>query len=169
MFELKPLSREAIPAALAKAERYRLLNESTMAESICEDILAAEADNQPAIVMLILALSDQFRDPGVTTHTTRARALLPRLTDEYDRLYYAGIISERRARAHLARGGPGVGSVAHGWFSEAMGLFERAIAVRPAGNDDAVLRWNACARTLERHPEVRPRTEQATAGVESEW
>jgi len=27
MFELKPLSKEAIPAALEKAERYRLLNE----------------------------------------------------------------------------------------------------------------------------------------------
>ena len=117
MFELKPLSREAIPAALAKAERYRLLNESAMAESICEDILAADPGNQQAIVMLILALSDQFRDPGVTAHTTRARALLPRLTDEYD----------------------------------------------------PVLRWNACARTLERHPEVRPRTEQASAVVESEW
>jgi hypothetical protein len=26
MYELKPLSTEAIPAALAKAERYRLLN-----------------------------------------------------------------------------------------------------------------------------------------------
>src|SRR5262249_44904206 len=150
MFELKPLSREAIPAALAKAERYRLLNESAMAESICEDILAADADNQQAIVMLILALSDQFRDPGVTAHTTRARGLLPGLRDEDARLCSAGITAGRGARAPVARGGRGVGAVAQGWFSEAMGLFERAIAVRPAGNDDAVLRWNACARTLER-------------------
>ncbi len=28
MFELKPLSRDAIAGALAKAERYRLLNEA---------------------------------------------------------------------------------------------------------------------------------------------
>ena len=35
MFELKPLSREAIPRALEKAERYRLLNEPAEAESIC--------------------------------------------------------------------------------------------------------------------------------------
>ena len=28
MFELKPISRAAIPAALEKAERYRLLNEA---------------------------------------------------------------------------------------------------------------------------------------------
>jgi hypothetical protein len=169
MYELKPLSREAIPAALAKAERYRLLNESEMAESICEDILGADADNQQALVTMILALSDQFRAPGVSVHTARARALLPRLKDEYDRLYYAGIISERRARAHLAHGGPGVGPVAHHWFSDAMRLFERSIAIRPPGNDDAVLRWNACARTLERHPEVRPRAEEPSAVVESEW
>jgi len=169
MYELKPLSREAIPAALAKAERYRLLNESAMAESICEDVLGADPGNQQALVTLILALSDQFRDPGVSAHTARARALLPGLRDEYDRLYYAGIISERRARAQLAHGGPGMGSVAHHWFSEAMQLFERAIAVRPPGNDDAVLRWNACARTLERHPELRPRADEPAAAVESEW
>src|SRR5262249_62086972 len=104
----------------------------------------AAADTQEPHGRRILARSDQFRDPGVTAHTPRARALLPLLTDEYDRLYYGGIISERRARAHLVRGGPGVGSVAHGWFSEAMGLFERASALRPAGNDASLLRWSAC-------------------------
>ena len=46
MFELKPLSREAFPAALEKAERYRLLNEPLEAESICRDILAVDPDNQ---------------------------------------------------------------------------------------------------------------------------
>ena len=48
MFQLKPLSPSAIPAALAKAERYRLLNEPEQAESICEDILAAQPDNRAA-------------------------------------------------------------------------------------------------------------------------
>ena len=37
MFDLKPLSKDAIPAALSKAERYRLLNEPWQAESICRD------------------------------------------------------------------------------------------------------------------------------------
>ena len=60
MFELKPLSKDAIPKALEKADRYRLLNEPAEAESICLDILAAEPDNQRALVMLILALTDQF-------------------------------------------------------------------------------------------------------------
>ena len=34
------------------------------------------------------------------------------------------------------------------WLREAMTWFERAETIRPSGNDDAVLRWNACARLL---------------------
>src|SRR5262249_26878323 len=105
MHELKPLSVEAIPAALAKAERYRLLNESEMAESICEDVLGGAPDPQRAPVMLVPATPDQF-GRGAGVRVARARALLPRLHDEYERLYYDGIISERCARAHLAHGGP---------------------------------------------------------------
>ena len=52
MFDLKPLSKDAIPAALAKAERYRLLNESEMAQSICEDVLATEPENRQAVVTM---------------------------------------------------------------------------------------------------------------------
>ena len=37
MPELKQLHKEAIPSALEKAERYRLLNEPGEAESICHD------------------------------------------------------------------------------------------------------------------------------------
>ena len=62
MFELKRLSRDAIPAALERAERYRLLNEPIDAESICEDVLAVEPDNQDAQVMLLLSLTDQFSE-----------------------------------------------------------------------------------------------------------
>src|SRR5262249_52867277 len=105
MHELKPLSAEAIPAALAKAERYRLLNESEMAESICEDVLGTALDDQRALITLILAITDQFHH-GAGARVARARALLPRLHDEYERLYYDGIIAERCARAALAHGGP---------------------------------------------------------------
>ena len=168
MHELKPLSAEAIPAALAKAERYRLLNESAMAESICEDVLGADHDHQQALVMLILAITDQFGH-GVGAHVARARALLPRLHDEYERLYYDGLISERCARAHLRNGGPSGDALAAGWFAKALALFERSMALRPAANDDAVLRWNACARTLNRHPELEPRPEEPRAAVEAEW
>jgi hypothetical protein len=36
-----------------------------------------------------------------------------------------------------------------------MSYFERAEAIRPPHNDDAVLRWNACARLLARLPQVQ--------------
>jgi len=53
MFEPKPISKDAVPAALAKAERYRFLNEPGEAESICLDVLQIEPDNQDAIVALV--------------------------------------------------------------------------------------------------------------------
>ena len=60
MPELKPLSRDAVDAALSKAERYRLLNEPHEAESICLDVLEIDPDNQPAHITLLLSLTDQF-------------------------------------------------------------------------------------------------------------
>jgi hypothetical protein len=77
--------------------------------------------------------------------------LLDRLRSEYERLYYAGIIRERRGLARLSRGGPGSNRSASVWIQEAMAFYERAEAIRPQGNDDAILRWNTCARVSLRH------------------
>jgi len=150
MRELKPLSAGAIDAALAKAERYRLLNEPGEAESICLDILAIDPANHAAQVMLLLALTDQFGE--VAGSHARAREVLTNLQSAYDRAYYAGIIAERRAKAQIARGSS-VG--AYDWLEEAMAYFEEADRLRHPGNDDARLRWNACARFLDRHPHLR--------------
>ena len=152
MIDLKPLSTTAIPAALAKAERYRLLNEPDQAESICLDILAVDPDNHDALVMLLLALTDQFDDAEASSRAARAVGEVAlRLRDEYQRSYYAGIICERRGRSHLRLGG--FASAAVEWLREAMSYYERAERLRPSGNDDAVLRWNACARMLMTLPE----------------
>jgi hypothetical protein len=153
MFELKPLSKAAVPAALEKAERYRLLNEPSEAVSICEDILAIEPGHQDALVTLLLALTDQLLD----AHAVASKALqvARALSDEYDRYYYEGIIAERTAKAHLRRGGMSPEGV-YEWLADAMECYERAEALRPAGNDDAILRWNACARLLKEHPNLRP-------------
>ena len=159
MLELKRLSKEAIPAALARVERYRLLNEPEQAESICLDVLATEADNQAALIALILSLTDQF-DGGTSVRVSEARELLPRLKSEYDRVYYGGIISERRARSLLLQGGLGVGFIAYQWFREAMTWYEKAESLRAPGNDDALLRWNTCARFLNRHPHLAPLPEE---------
>ena len=156
MFEPKPISRDGIPAALAKAERYRLLNEPGEAESICLDVLQIEPDNQDAIVALLLSLTDQFPHEAGTCANLAARAdgLLDRLSDRYEREYYKGIIRERRAKAALQRDSFHSSASAVGWLHDAMECFERAEALKPAHNDDAVLRWNACARMLQRLPQV---------------
>ena len=154
MFELKPLTADAIPRALEKAERYRLLNEPGEAESICEDILRLDPDNQEALVALLLALTEQF-DDGIGGHLGAARGVLARLTGDYERQYYAGLIAERHGKAQLRVGGPGAGAMGHECIHEAMAHYEKAEALRPAGNDDALLRWNACARLLMRdHADV---------------
>jgi hypothetical protein len=59
-FDLKPISREGVPAALRKAERYRLINDPSSAESICRDVLTVDPGNQQALVTLLLAITDQF-------------------------------------------------------------------------------------------------------------
>ena len=64
-FEMKPLHPESIEKSLGKAHRYRLLNEPLHAESICLDVLAIEPENQQAINILLLALTDQFEKRGV--------------------------------------------------------------------------------------------------------
>ena len=112
MFELKQLSAEAIPAALEKALRYRLLNEPAEAESICHDVLRIDPENQQALVNLLLALTDRFGQ-GYAVGVTQAQEILSHLHDAYERAYYAGIICERRAKAHLSQGHPGSGQTPH--------------------------------------------------------
>src|SRR5215510_11932563 len=97
MPELKRLHKDVIPAALEKAERYRLLNELGEAESIFLDILAVDPDNQRAIITLLLALTDRF-DKSYGVSETQTKELLARMRSEYDRAYYSGIVAERRAK-----------------------------------------------------------------------
>ena len=155
MADFKLISRDAVPLALEKAERYRLLNEPSQAESICLDVLAVDPENQRVLVLLILALTDQLQT-GSTDCIQKAEALVPRLNGEYERSYYSGIIFERRGYARASHGGPGSETVAYGWVRRAMDFFEQAERLRAPGNDDALLRWNSCLRLCERyqlHPE----------------
>jgi hypothetical protein len=156
MFELKPLSKSAVPAALAKAERYRLLNQPMQAASICEDILAVDPHQYDALRTLVLSLTEQFAGPDTGPILMQAKGLVERLPGEYERAYYSGLICERRALALLSSSTPGSGFLAHDWIKDAMHWFERAEVLRPPDNDDAILRWNACARLLMRNPHLQP-------------
>lgn len=156
MFDIKPLSKESIPAALEKAMRYRLLNEPGDAESICHDVLRIDSENQQALVTLLLAMTDRFAR-GYAIGDTQIREVLARIRDEYERTYYSGIVCERRAKAQLHQGSPGSKFAAYEWLREAMEWFEKAETIRPHGNDDAILRWNTCARMImNNHLSPRP-------------
>ena len=128
--------------------------------------VALDPANQAALTSLILAISDQL-DTELTEGVTRARELLPRITDEYERAYLSGIICERRGKAQLHRGALGSAEVAADWFREAMTWYAKAEGLRPAGNDESILRWNTCVRLLGRHePTGRfdPREYEPTIG-----
>jgi hypothetical protein len=152
---LKPISRAAIPAALDKAHRYRLLNQPLQAESICLDVLAVDERNAEAVMTLFLALTDQF-PRHLQPAFERASRLLPLFPDEYSRIYHEGILCERRGKAHFRSGNPMAGAMAFEWLHKAMALYERAEKLRPAGDDDPVLRWNSCARMLNDNERIQP-------------
>jgi hypothetical protein len=155
MHPLKPIAKTAIPAALDKAERYRLLNEPGGAESICLDVLAIDPDQQDALATLLLAITDQF-DEDTAANVRRARELLPRLRDVYKRAYYTGVIGERHAKALLQRGVLRSGEAAYELLRDAMRSYEEAEKNRPAGDDEAILRWNTCVRLLAANQQLRP-------------
>jgi hypothetical protein len=152
-FALKNISTEGIPEALLKVERYRLLHEPSLAESICLDILAIIPDHQQALISLLLARTDQFQS---TVNAKAAQEVLARIKGEYEQAYYAGIIWERLGHARIRQGGPGGAAAAYHALREAMNRYEKAINFAPAGNDDAILRWNTCARMIMQNPDIRP-------------
>jgi len=165
MFVLKTISADAIPEALAKAERYRLLNEPGEAESICQDVLCVDAENQQALITLLLAVTDQFAD---RIDGGKAMDVAMKLQGEYERAYYRGIICERQGKAYFGRGQYGAGAITYNYLSQAMQWYEKAETLRPPNNDDTLLRWNTCARFLTDHPTVQPEPQMRAEPILSE-
>ena len=147
-FQIKPISADSVAEAFRKAEQYRVLNVPEQAESICLDILLAQPENPRAQVLLILSLTDQFSSPRGAGRVREARELVAKLVSEYERAYYSGVVCEREAKAYVGRGMSSV--FAYDGYRDAMEWYEKAAACRPAGNDDSILRWNSCVRTIER-------------------
>lgn len=166
-YKLKAIQKDAIRSALDKAVWYRALNEPLEAESICRDVLEIDPDNQEATAALLLALTDQFTR-GLKNRYREAKELAERLTSQYEQEYYTGIISERRAKCQYHQGTPGSGHLAYEGIKQAMAHYERAEKLRPAGNDDSLLRWNACARLLMHSPDIRPEPASSSEPVELE-
>ena len=162
-FELKKIDPSGVKTAIERAEHYRLLNDPTQAESICLDVLEVEADNQTAKRILILALTDQFADRAATSRVRLALEHAASLTNEYERVYYEGLIHEREGRAYLEKGL--ASENAYECFADAMELYEKAAELASTGNPDPTLRWNSCVRTIISH-RLEPRTEHKVLMLE---
>lgn len=158
MFELKRLNPEAVPAALEKARHYRLLNEPAEAESICLDVLEVDPTNQKAFVLMLLAATDRFDDGHdlQSAALPRAKSMLAKLEDPYERAYFGGIVLERWAKSRLKHGGMGASELVYELLRQAMDRFEEAGSLATPGNDEALLRFNTCARILRSRPDLQP-------------
>ena len=157
--KLKVISKSGIAEALSKVTLYRSLNEPEEAESICDDILAVEPDNQVAQRLLGLAITDQFTGQASDRYA-EVESIFGSLSDPYERAYYLGLLYERRAKAQMRAGRPPQFFLA--LFKDAMDHFEQAERIHPPENDDAVLRWNRCVRLLHRIPETELEQQEAT-------
>lgn len=159
MPDIKPISKDAIPAALEKARHYRILNQPWQAESICRDILRADPDNQQTIYTIILAMTDQFEN-RFKKGLTKTLEMVPKLTNKYEAEYCAGLIYERQAIAALNRQTPRAGYIAYEYLVKAMDFYEKAEKLRPPANEESVLRWNACLRLINQY-QLHPSQEES--------
>lgn len=157
---LKSLSPAAIEGALRLASDSRQGGQPQTCESICHDVLQAEAGNQEALRLLLLSHADRF-DADSSQHEMAARDAQSRLTTEYDRLFYDGYILHRLAQAAISSGSPSAARVVFDLLTGAMASYEDAERVKPRDNDDAILLWNACHRLLQSTPHTGPRETQA--------
>jgi hypothetical protein len=154
--KLKMISRSGIAQTIAKAELYRYLAEPEETESICRDVLAVEGDNQAALRMLGLAISDQLSG-GRLERWSEAESVFQSLTDPYERFYYTGLLHERRVKAQVRAGQPLRTLVP--LIENAMLCFEQAEKICPPDNDEALLRWNRCVRLLQSLPRAEEEKE----------
>ena len=98
---LHDIHADSIDLALDKARQYRSLLEPEIAESICLDVLNIDPANQAALVLYILALTDQISISGSQSPFQAIETAISQLQSDYKQLYYTGIFHERRARFML--------------------------------------------------------------------
>ena len=104
----------------------------------------------------MLAITDQF-ELGRGEDLKRAEAAAGLLKDPYKSAYYRGIVCERWAKSLLKRNVPRGEEMAFEFVDRAFGYYAAAEKLRAPGNDEAILRWNACVRLLAANPKVRAR------------
>ncbi len=153
--ELKQLSLESVPAALERARHYRFLNDPRPAESICEDVLTVDPANQEATRIRLLAICDRLESAG-PAGLRQALECARQLEAEYSREYYQGLVYERSARLELRRRMPEYMHTCYEYLQLALEHYERAQALAPEANDEALLRYNHCVRLERANPALSP-------------
>lgn len=163
--KLHDIHADSIELALDKARQYRSLLEPEIAESICLDILHIDPDNQPALVVYILALSDQLHHAGKKTQVQAIEMAIQKLQSRYQQFYYTGLLHERRARFMLTQSMARVFS--YDYFIEALQFYQKAEKIRPEHNDESILRWNSCIRTIDKE-KLKPRPDSKDVRLDME-
>lgn len=163
--KLHDIHADAIKKALKKAKQYRSLLEPEMAESICLDILHIDEKNQDALVIYILALTDQFHHAERQTQVKVIQKAIKKLASQYQRHYYTGLLNERRARFLISQ--PMSHSFSYDYFIEALQNYQQASEIKPENNDEAILRWNSCIRIIEQE-KLKPRLDSEDVLVDME-
>ncbi|MBC8551249.1 MAG: hypothetical protein PSN35_00740 [Candidatus Thioglobus sp.] len=150
------IHKDSISTVLEKARQYRSLREPDLAISICIDVFAVDPENQEALVIYILALTDQYSHQHVKVQPKKIIETIARLTSEFHQIYYTGIFLERKARALLRN--PMSQSFAYEGLMEAIVKYEAAEKMAPSHCSDPILRYNSCLRTIEKE-HLKPREE----------
>lgn len=155
----------AVGKALEKAVQYRSLLEPEIAESICLDILKIDPENQDVLIVYMLALLDQISRTENQNQIKTIETAIEKLKSQYQRYYYTGLLNERRARHLLTQAMSH--SFAYDYFIEALKSYQQAIDRCPEKNDEAILRWNSCIRTVEKE-KLKPRRDSEDLLVDME-
>ncbi|SMN10738.1 hypothetical protein SPBRAN_913 [uncultured Candidatus Thioglobus sp.] len=140
------IHKDSIDTVLDKARQYRSLLEPELAISICLDVFAVDENNQAALVIYILAMTDLHTHTNVKVPTKNITDSIAKLKSEFERTYYTGITLERKARALMKNAMSR--SFAYNLFVEATKLYDAAQQLAPKHCDDSILRYNACVRTI---------------------
>ena len=163
--KLHDIRISAVKKALKKAKQYRSLLEPEIAESICLDVLNVDPENQEVLIVYILALMDQISRTENQTQIKTIEHTIEKLSSQYQHYYYSGLLSERRARHLLTQAMSH--SFAYDYFIEALEFYQQAVERCPEKNDEAILRWNSCIRTIEKE-KLRPRRDSEDILVDME-
>ncbi len=159
------IHQDTIGAVLDKARQYRSLLEPELAISICLDVFAVDENNQDALVIYILAMTDLYNHANAKVCPQTINESIAKLTSEFERTYYTGITLERKARALLKNAMSR--SFAYNLFIQAIKIYDQAQQIAPKQRDDAILRYNACVRTIK-NEHLSPRQDMDDISWEGE-